>query len=115
MYSPAAPGHGYHVEPEELRTHLTAIGGAGDRTTELLSSAKRLAERVPALGTAPPALHLAQHLWKAAGRDGLTGEVDALGEDLRGFHRALKTTITHYLDREADTAHALRTIGDAVE
>lgn len=115
MHSEAAPGHGYHVEPQELQARLTAIGSIGDRTTELLSSANRLAERQPPLGTAPPALHLAQRLREAAGQVGLTGEVGALDGELQGFQDALKTTITHYLDRESDAARTLRTIGSEAE
>lgn len=110
-----APGHGYHVEPQELKARATAIGAIGESTNDLLASANRLAERLPMLGTAPPALHLALRLREAAGAGGLTGDVGAIDEDLHGFHDALKTTITRYLDRESDTTRTLRTIGGAVE
>ena len=65
----------------------------GDETNGLVSSAERLAEHQPLLGTAPPAMHLAMRLREAAGPAGLTGEVSAADSELASYHRALHATV----------------------
>ncbi|WP_432757863.1 hypothetical protein [Saccharopolyspora erythraea] len=96
-----------------MESQVAALTALGDRTNALVGSAGRLAERLPRLGTAPPALHLAMRLREAAGQSGLTGEVTAADTELNGFHRSLKETVTGYLDRESDAAASLRSIGGA--
>ncbi|SDW40992.1 hypothetical protein SAMN05421504_101507 [Amycolatopsis xylanica] len=99
---------GFRVVPGELTAQVTAISTVGDQTAALVGSANRLAERLPPLGTAPPALHLAQRLREAAGRSGLTGEVSAADTEVTGFHHALKATVSRYLDRESDGVEAVK-------
>ena len=111
--TPAEPQQGYQVEPEGLSTQVAALSAIGESTTGLVDSANRLAERLPMLGTSPPAMHLAARLREAAGGTGLTGEVTAADAELNGFHAALRDTVTGYLDRESETAHTFRTIGGA--
>jgi len=60
---------------DELIAQVKALVDIGDQTSGLVSSAQRLAERHPLLGTAPPAMHLSSRLRDAAGPAGLTGEV----------------------------------------
>lgn len=99
--------HGYRIVPGELTAQVEAISTVGEQTAALVGSANRLAERLPLLGTAPPALHLARRLREEAGRGGLTGEVSAAGTEVTGFHDALKTTVGRYLDRESADAQAV--------
>lgn len=115
MHTQAGSGHGYRVETQQLTERVSALGRIGEGTGELLDSAARLAGRLPMLGTAPPALHLALRLREAAGGDGLTGEVRALDEELRGFEQALTITVTRYRDRESDAARTLRALADGAE
>ncbi|AHH99291.1 hypothetical protein GCM10010174_50510 [Kutzneria viridogrisea] len=99
---------GYQVIPQELTTQASALAALGEQTTALVASAGRLAERLPQLGTAPPALHLAARLREAAGRSGLTGEVTAADTELSDCHQALRGTLATYLDTEAAIARSLR-------
>ncbi len=99
---------GYRVAPEELAAQVSALGQLGDRTHGLISSAGRLAERLPQLGTAPPALHLAARLRDAAGQTGLTGEISAAGSELNTVHTALRDSVAEYLHAEQQVADALR-------
>jgi hypothetical protein len=94
--------HGFEVQTDELIGRVRALTDIGDRTNGLVSSAGRLAEHQPLLGTAPPALHLAMRLREAAGPAGLTGEVRAADAELASHHRALHATVTLYIngDRE---------------
>lgn len=96
--------HGYELSTEELIGQVRALVGIGDETTELVSSAQRLAEREPLLGSAPPALHLAMRLREAAGPAGLTGEVSAADTELASYHRALRDTVNRYQDGENEVA-----------
>ncbi|GAA1988636.1 hypothetical protein [Amycolatopsis minnesotensis] len=104
------PDHGYEVAPQELTAQAKTLAELGEQTNALAASANRLAERVPMLGTAPPAIHLAMSLREAAGRSGHTGEVHAAGAELNDFHRALRTSADRYSERDADVASALRHI-----
>lgn len=106
-----ASGHGYELAPHELAAQVKALAELGDRANGLVSSANRLAQRVPKLGTAPPALHLAMRLHEAAGEAGLTGEVTAASTELNGFHTALGETVANYLHREDDAERSFRHAG----
>jgi hypothetical protein len=105
--------HGFQVEPQELTARVAALAAIGDQTNALVASAGRLARRLPMLGTAPPAVHLAMRLREAAGESGLTGEVSAVDTELNGYHRALRTAVTSYQDCESDIAGTFRTVGGA--
>ncbi|GLZ31807.1 hypothetical protein Lesp02_39950 [Lentzea sp. NBRC 105346] len=91
---------GYRVESGELTAQANALAAIGDGVDGLVTSADRLAERLPQLGTAPPAQHLALRLREAAGRSGLSGEVGTATTELHSYHRALAETIASYLDVE---------------
>lgn len=110
MSSAMTPGHGYQLQPEELRAQISALAALGERTRSLVGSADELAGRPPMLGTAPPAMHLAMRLREAAGESGLTGEIRAAHTELNGFHGALKNTLDSYLEVEENIASTLRTI-----
>jgi hypothetical protein len=104
-------GKGYEFAPHELNSQIAALGALGDQTNGLVNSARRLAERLPPLGTAPPALHLAMRLRQAAGETGLSGEVGAANTELANVHEALKTTMANYLDSEQAIARSFREAG----
>lgn len=108
MTSGAKPNHGYQVAPHDLTAQVAAIAAIGDQTNGLVASANRLAERLPMLGTSPPAMHLAMRLREAAGHSGLTGEVTAADTELNNYHRALKATVAKYLEAEAGVVSNLR-------
>lgn len=101
---------GYHVSPAELAAQVAALARLGDQTSTLAGSAGRLAEHLPRLGTAPPALHLANRLREAAGEAGLTGEIGAADTELTGFHDALQATVRHYREHESGAKAALKDI-----
>ena len=85
--------HGFGLLTDELIGQVRALTDIGDQTSDLVSSAGRLAEHQPLLGTAPPAMHLASRLREAAGPAGLTGEVSAADAELASYHRALRATV----------------------
>jgi hypothetical protein len=95
---------GFEVLTDELIGRVRALTDIGDQTSGLVSSAGRLAEHQPLLGTAPPAMHLAMRLREAAGPTGLTGEVSAADAELTSYHRALRATVTRYQDGDSDVA-----------
>jgi hypothetical protein len=97
-------GDGFEVLTDELIGRIRALVDINDQTNGLVSSAERLAERKPLLGTAPPAMHLAMRLREAAGPAGLTGEVSAADTELNSYHRALRATVTRYQDGDDDIA-----------
>jgi hypothetical protein len=99
-----APHHGFQLLTEELVGQVKALVDIGDQTSGLVSSAGRLAEHQPLLGTAPPALHLAWRLREAAGPAGLTGEVSAADTELASYHRALRDTVKRYQDGDSEIA-----------
>lgn len=113
MTANPTPGHGYRLAPEELTAQVAKLAALGAATSGLETSANALAERLPKLGTAPPALHLAMRLREAAGPSGLTGEVGAANTELNSFHRALRETVANYLDQEAEITSTLRAAGGA--
>jgi hypothetical protein len=105
------PGHGYRLAPEELTAQVAKLAALGEATSGLESSASALAEQLPMLGTAPPALHLAMRLRDAAGPAGLAGEVGAANTELNSCHRALRETVANYLDREDEITSTFRAVG----
>jgi hypothetical protein len=96
--------HGFEVLADELSGQVRALTDIGDRTSGLVSSAGRLAEREPLLGTAPPAMHLAMRLREAAGPAGLTGEVSAADSELTSYHQALHAAVRRYQDGDSEVA-----------
>jgi hypothetical protein len=95
---------GYEVEPDLLEKRIGTLSQLGDLTADLVATATRLAERLPMLGTAPPAVDLSQRLREAAGNSGLAGEVSAAEREVRAFQQLLSDTKGSY--READDAAA---------
>ncbi|WP_158844080.1 hypothetical protein [Saccharothrix deserti] len=110
---PSSGRNGYRVEPDELAARLATLTSLGESTAALVASAGRLAERRPMLGTAPPAVHMAERLREAAGRSGLTGAVEAADRELTSFQEALAATIAKYEAGESDVEWTLRTTGKA--
>ncbi len=104
MVSRKSPHHGFEVRTDELVGQVRALVDIGDHTSGLVSSAGRLAEHRPLLGTAPPAMHLAARLREAAGPAGLTGEVSAADAELASYHRALGDTVHRYRDGDSEVA-----------
>jgi hypothetical protein len=98
---------GYQLTPDELTAQVSALGALGDRADALVTSAGELAQRLPQLGTAPPALHLAQRLRDAAGDTGLTGEVTTRRAELARYHGNLAATVTRYVSQEDTIARSL--------
>jgi hypothetical protein len=96
--------HGFELLTDELIGQVRALTDIGDQTNDLVSSAGRLAEHQPLLGTAPPAVHLASRLREAAGPAGLTGEVSAADAELASYHRALRATVNRYQDGDSEVA-----------
>lgn len=96
--------HGFQLLTDELIGQVKALVEIGDQTGGLVSSAHRLADRRPLLGTAPPALHLAARLREAAGPTGLTGEVTAADAELTSYHKALRSTVSRYQDGDNEVA-----------
>lgn len=104
MASRKSSPHGFEVLTDELIGQVNKLTDIGDQTNGLVSSAGRLAERTPLLGTAPPAMHLAMRLREAAGATGLTGEVSAADAELASYHRALRATVKRYQDGDSEVA-----------
>lgn len=104
-----AAGRGYAVAPEELNTLVKTLGDVADAIAELVASADRLGQRRPLLGTAPPALALADRLRATAGRVGLAGELGAAGSQLRDYHRSLVSALADYLDLEQTLSTTMNT------
>ena len=98
----------FEVQADELVAQVRALVGIGDQTNGLVSTAGRLAERHPLLGTAPPALYLASRLREAAGPTGLTGEVSAADAELASYHQALTDTVHRYQRGDSEVAWRLR-------
>lgn len=96
--------HGFEVRPDELFAQVKALIDIADLTNGLVSSATRLAEREPLLGTAPPAMHLAARLREAAGPAGLTGEVSAADTELASYHQALRDSVRRYQDGDLEVS-----------
>ena len=103
----ASKKQGYELLPEELTGQVRALIEIADQTGGLVSSAQRLGEHNPLLGSAPPALHLALRLRDAAGPSGLTGEVSAADTELASYHRALQATVNRYQEGDSEVAWQL--------
>ncbi len=99
---------GYDVDPELLGARIATLTKLGDLTGDLVATASRLAERLPMLGTAPPAVHLAMRLREAAGRSGLAGEVSAAEQEAQEFQRTLSEANAGYAAGEAGAESAMR-------
>jgi hypothetical protein len=95
---------GFEILTDEVVGQVRALIDIGDQTGALVSSAGRLAERKPPLGSAPPAMHLSARLREAAGPAGLTGEVGAADAELSSYHRALRDTVSQYQDGDSEIA-----------
>ena len=104
---------GYEVEPDLLEQRISTLSQLGDLTADLVSTATRLAERLPMLGTAPPAVELSGRLREAAGEAGLAGEVSAAEQEVRAFQRLLSDASGSYGDTDEAAAAAVRGSGDA--
>jgi len=102
-----ASGRGYAVAPEELNALVKTLGDVADAISELAASADRLGQRSPLLGTAPPALALANRLRATAGQAGLTGELGAADTQLRDYHRSLVSALAGYLDLDQTVSSTL--------
>jgi hypothetical protein len=98
----------YRLQPDELAARVAALTALGATTGELVAAARRLGERLPMLGTAPPARHLSTRLRAAAGPAGLAHDVDAADAELRSFHEALAAAVATYVDRDASVQSAMR-------
>jgi len=98
---------GYRLTPDDLTTQVTVLAALGDRADGLVRTAGELARRLPKLGTAPPALHLAKQLRDAAGHPGLTGEVTVASAELSRLHQDLAATVADYVREEHDVAGSL--------
>jgi hypothetical protein len=98
---------GFEFLSDELVGRVRALADIGDGTSGLVSSAELLARRLPLLGTAPPAMHLAMRLREAAGPAGLTGEVSAADSELASYHEALHATVRRYQDGDGEAAWQL--------
>lgn len=109
MTSKESAQDGFVVLLDELLEQVRALVDMGDQTNGLVSTAGRLAERQPLLGTAPPALHLSSRLREAAGPAGLTGEVGAADTELASYHRALRNTVDSYQTSDSEIAGRLST------
>lgn len=96
--------HGFALLTDALIGQVKTLVDIGDQTNGLVSSAHRLAEHKPLLGTAPPAMHLAARLLEAAGPAGLTGEVSAADAELTSYHRALSDTVKTYENTDHDVS-----------
>lgn len=109
MTSEKSAEDGFVVLLDDLLRQVRALVDMGDQTNGLVSTAERLAQRRPLLGTAPPALHLSSRLREAAGPAGLTGEVGAADSDLASYHRALADTVDSYRTSDSEIAGTLST------
>lgn len=103
----ASKKQGYELLPEELIGQVRALIEIADHTNGLVSSAQRLGEHNPLLGSSPPAMHLALRLRDAAGPSGLTGEVSAADTELGSYHRALQATVNRYQEGDDEVAWQL--------
>ncbi|WP_197319923.1 hypothetical protein [Saccharomonospora sp. NB11] len=108
-------GRKLRVEVDLLDQRITTLAQLGDLTSELVATASRLAERLPMLGTAPPAVHLAMRLREAAGSTGLAGEVEATERELREFEQMLAGAKRKYLEHEEQSREDLREKRESAE
>ncbi|EME63733.1 hypothetical protein [Amycolatopsis decaplanina] len=108
-------GRGIEVELELLEARITTLADLGDLTADLVATASRLAERLPMLGTAPPAVHLANRLREAAGGSGLAGEVESTEREVREYQQMLAAAKRKYQEHDERSGEDLRAGTKAVE
>ncbi|MFJ8910891.1 hypothetical protein [Amycolatopsis sp. NPDC102389] len=101
-------GRGIEVELELLDARITTLADLGDLTADLVATASRLAARLPMLGTAPPAAHLANRLREAAGGSGLAGEIKATEREVRQYRQMLASAKHKYQEQEERAGDDLR-------
>lgn len=107
--TPSTPRQqGYRVERDEVEARIAALTTLGETTKALVATASRLGERLPMLGTAPPARHLALRLREAAGRHGLADAVAAANAELTSFQEALAAAAGTYDDHETGSEAVMR-------
>ncbi len=99
---------GIELEPDLLDQRIKTLAELGDLTGDLVATASRLAERLPRLGTAPPAVHLALRLREAAGSSGLAGEVEATEREVREYKQMLSEAKRKYEEHESQAREDLR-------
>lgn len=99
---------GHEVELDLLGDRISTLTELGDLTGDLVATANRLAERLPMLGTAPPAVRLATRLREAAGSSGLAGHVRATEQDVRDYQQKLDVAKRKYQDHEEQASDDLR-------
>ncbi|MFD0203617.1 MULTISPECIES: hypothetical protein [Saccharothrix] len=105
-------GQGYHVELDLIEDRITTLTRLGDLTGDLVTAVSRLAERQPMLGTAPPAVELAQRLREAAGESGLAGEVSAAQREVEAFRQVLSDAKASYTEVDDDASASVRAAGE---
>ena len=98
---------GFEIDLDLLGERITTLAELGDLTGDLVASAGRLAERLPMLGTAPPAVHLAKRLREAAGGSGLAGQVRAAEQEVREYRQKLDAGRKRYQEREDEAVEGL--------
>ncbi|WP_367128440.1 hypothetical protein [Saccharothrix sp. HUAS TT1] len=103
---------GYHVELDLIEARIATLTRLGDLTGDLVSAVGALAAREPMLGTAPPAVELAQRLRAAAGESGLAGEVGAAQREVEAFRRMLAEAKDAYAAVDADAGSSVRAAGE---
>ncbi|WP_024874079.1 hypothetical protein [Saccharomonospora piscinae] len=108
-------GQGIDLELDLFGQRITTLAELGDLTADLVTTASRLAERLPMLGTAPPAVHLAMRLREAAGSSGLAGEVEATEREVREYERMLAEAERRYQEHDERSGDDVRKSGEPGE
>ncbi|PXY29106.1 hypothetical protein [Prauserella endophytica] len=108
-------GKGIELELDLLDQRITTLAELGDLTGDLVATASRLAERLPMLGTAPPAVHLATRLREAAGSSGLAGEVKATEREVREYQQMLSEAKRKYQEHEDSSGEDLRAAEESAD
>ncbi|QFU91899.1 hypothetical protein [Amycolatopsis sp. YIM 10] len=100
---------GINLELDLLDQRISTLTELGDLTADLVATACRLAERLPMLGTAPPAVHLAMRLREAAGSSGLAGEIEATVREVREYQEMLAQAKGKYQAHDEQSGKDMRT------
>ncbi|MGC7095196.1 hypothetical protein ACPZ19_11065 [Amycolatopsis lurida] len=100
---------GIDLELDLLDQRISTLTELGDLTADLVATACRLAERLPMLGTAPPAVHLAMRLREAAGSSGLAGEIEATAREVREYQEMLAQAKGKYQEHDEQSGKDMRT------
>ncbi|EHR61643.1 hypothetical protein [Saccharomonospora cyanea] len=101
-------GKGIRLELDSLELPITTLTELGDLAGELVSTASRLAMRLPMLGTAPPAVHLAMRLREAAGSSGLEGALKSAEREVREYGKMLEQAKAKYQEQDARSGDDLK-------